>query len=395
MKRKIIKTLAAAGSFVVLANCQATLRSYASEMADGAEYTVSNARECRRLLMEAVSSVYGRERNEFFVTGEDYEPDTLIIAQMFPETINISNTKILEYEENGKKYVTCRIGFERRPGGDTCSHQWKTESLEEESCLWGRKEKLICELCGKEQIISAAPPGHVDKNGDTFCDRCKDRIEGEQEAERKYWTVGEIQSREIGGKTYKFRCVDEDYSTNHSDNQKYALFLCEAVIRSDIDSTDSKRKIITFGKTSNYKTSDARKWLLESGKASEKDLAFINTGVNSAFSGKTEEGAFMEFSDAELSKMDLPVQVVMDQWFLLSLEEALEYRDILWEVSGKESPYSQGYWLRTPVFMEESSNKFAYGEWEYAVDLIRGCIRPAQVFDGAMGFRPAYCLPQM
>lgn len=395
MKRKIIKTLAAAGSFVVLANCQATLRSYASEMADGAEYTVSNARECRRLLMEAVSSVYGRERNEFFFTGEDYEPDTLIIAQMFPETINISNTKILEYEENGKKYVTCRIGFERRPGGDTCSHQWKTESLEEESCLWGRKEKLICELCGKEQIISAAPPGHVDKNGDTFCDRCKDRIEGEQEAERKYWTVGEIQSREIGGKTYKFRCVDEDYSTNHSDNQKYALFLCEAVIRSDIDSTDSKRKIITFGKTSNYKTSDARKWLLESGKASEKDLAFINTGVNSAFSGKTEEGAFMEFSDAELSKMDLPVQVVMDQWFLLSLEEALEYRDILWEVSGKESPYSQGYWLRTPVFMEESSNKFAYGEWEYAVDLIRGCIRPVQVFDGAMGFRPAYCLPQM
>lgn len=395
MKRKIIKTLAAAGSFVVLANCQATLRSYASEMADGAEYTVSNARECRRLLMEAVSSVYGRERNEFFVTGEDYEPDTLIIAQMFPETINISNTKILEYEENGKKYVTCRIGFERRPGGDTCSHQWKTESLEEESCLWGRKEKLICELCGKEQIISAAPPGHVDKNGDTFCDRCKDRIEGEQEAERKYWTVGEIQSREIGGKTYKFRCVDEDYSTNHSDNQKYALFLCEAVIRSDIDSTDSKRKIITFGKTSNYKTSDARKWLLESGKASEKDLAFINTGVNSAFSGKTEEGAFMEFSDAELSKMDLPVQVVMDQWFLLSLEEALEYRDILWEVSGKESPYSQGYWLRTPVFMEESSNKFAYGEWEYAVDLIRGCIRPVQVSDGAMGFRPAYCLPQM
>lgn len=395
MKRKIIKTLAAAGSFVVLANCQATLRSYASEMADGAEYTVSNARECRRLLMEAVSSVYGRERNEFFFTGEDYEPDTLIIAQMFPETINISNTKILEYEENGKKYVTCRIGFERRPGGDTCSHQWKTESLEEESCLWGRKEKLICELCGKEQIISAAPPGHVDKNGDTFCDRCKDRIEGEQEAERRYWTVGEIQSREIGGKTYKFRCVDEDYSTNHSDNQKYALFLCEAVIRSDIDSTDSKRKIITFGKTSNYKTSDARKWLLESGKASEKDLAFINTGVNSAFSGKTEEGAFMEFSDAELSKMDLPVQVVMDQWFLLSLEEALEYRDILWEVSGKESPYSQGYWLRTPVFMEESSNKFAYGEWEYAVDLIRGCIRPVQVFDGAMGFRPAYCLPQM
>lgn len=395
MKRKIVRMLAAAGSFVVFASCQATLRAYASELADGAEYTVSNAREYGRLLMETVSSVYGRERHEFYVTGEDYEPDTLIIAQMFPEIINISNTKILEYEENGKRYVTCRIGFERRPEEDICSHQWKTESLEEESCLWGGKERLSCELCGKEQIISTAPPGHVDKNGDTFCDRCKDRIEGEQEAERKYWTTGEIQSREIGGKTYKFRCVDDDYSVNHSDNQKYALFLCEAVIRSDVDSTDSKRKIITFGKTNNYKTSDARKWLLESGKTSGKGLAFVNTGVNSAFFGKTEEGTFMEFLDTELSKKELPVQVVMDQWFLLSLEEALKYRDILWEISGGESPYSQGYWLRTPAFMEESSNEFVYGEWEYAVDLVQGCIRPVQVSDGAMGFRPAYCLPQM
>ena len=115
MKRKMMKTLAAAGSFVVLASCQAALRPYASELADGAEYTVSNGWECRRLLMEVVSSVSGRERHEFYVTGEDYEPDTLVIAQMFPETINISNTKILEYEENGKRYVTCRIGFERRP----------------------------------------------------------------------------------------------------------------------------------------------------------------------------------------------------------------------------------------------------------------------------------------
>lgn len=103
----------------------------------------------------------------------------------------------------------------------------------------------------------------------------------------------------------------------------------------------------------------------------------------------------MEFLDTELSKKELPVQVVMDQWFLLSLEEALKYRDILWEISGGESPYSQGYWLRTPAFMEESSNEFVYGEWEYAVDLVQGCIRPVQVSDGAMGFRPAYCLPQM
>ena len=189
--------------------------------------------------------------------------------------------------------------------------------------------------------------------------------------------------------------MDDDYSTNHSDGQKYALFLCEAVIRSDVDSTDSKREIITFGKTNNYKVSDARKWLSESGKTSEKDLAFVNTGVNSAFFGETEEGTFMEFSDTELMKQELPVQVVMDQWFLLSLEEALKYRDLLWEVSGGESPYSRGYWLRTPAFMAGSSGEFIYGDWEYAVDLERGCICPVEVSDGGIGLRPAYCLPQM
>ena len=70
-----------------------------------------------------------------------------------------------------------------------------------------------------------------------------------------------FQTRRLGKDTYQFRCVDDDYSSAGTDHQKYALFLCETVIRSDMDSTDSQKKIITFGKNNNYKDSEIRKWL--------------------------------------------------------------------------------------------------------------------------------------
>ena len=46
------------------------------------------------------------------MTGEDYEPETLVIAQMFPGVKRISNTRMATEEKDGKMYITCRIGFE-------------------------------------------------------------------------------------------------------------------------------------------------------------------------------------------------------------------------------------------------------------------------------------------
>ena len=133
--------LAAAGAAAVLSGlCTGRafcldMESYAGlldkeRMSGETEYMVSGDQECRRLLMELVSAGAGKEREEFFITGEDYEPETLVIAQMFPAAVNISNTKIEEYEENGRRYVTCRIGFERQPDQEACTHRWETRILE-------------------------------------------------------------------------------------------------------------------------------------------------------------------------------------------------------------------------------------------------------------------------
>lgn len=271
-KKRIGGVLAAAGAAAVLSGlCTGRafcldMESYAGlldkeRMSGETEYMVSGDQECRRLLMELVSAGAGKEREEFFITGEDYEPETLVIAQMFPAAVNISNTKIEEYEENGRRYVTCRIGVERRPDQEACTHRWETRILEAGTCLWGGKEELTCRLCGLRKVRSPAALGHLDADRDRLCDRCRDPLNGDEPIETGRWAVGDIQTRRLGKDTYQFRCVDDDYSSAGTDHQKCALFLCETVIRSDMDSTDSQKKIITFGKNNNYKDSEIRKWL--------------------------------------------------------------------------------------------------------------------------------------
>ena len=369
-------------------------------MSGETEYMVSGDQECRRLLMELVSAGAGKEREEFFITGEDYEPETLVIAQMFPAAVNISNTKIEEYEENGRRYVTCRIGFERQPDQEECTHRWETRILEAGTCLWGGKEELTCRLCGLRKVRSPAALGHLDADRDRLCDRCRDPLNGDEPIETGRWAVGDIQTRRLGKDTYQFRCVDDDYSSAGTDHQKYALFLCETVIRSDMDSTDSQKKIITFGKNNNYKDSEIRKWLrgrctgeagLQMGAGA---LMPVNVGVRTAFLGQTSPGTEGEAAETELVKYTLLPQMMSDRMFLLSVEEALEYREELWDTVSEESSYSRGYWLRTPVYQEGENGGFIYGTEAYAVDLRDGTIGPAEVSDGSFGLRPAYCLPQ-
>lgn len=338
-KNKIRKMLAAAGSFVVLANSCFAVKAYAKVDFEGKEFLVSGREECRRLLMEIVSSGEIGERKECFLTGKDYEPETLVIAQMFPDAVNISNTKMSEYEKDGHHYVTCRIGFERSPD---------TENKEEQEI-----------------------------GGDT---------------ENRRWSVGDIRTQKIGKEIYRFQCIDDDYRDN-SGYQKCALFLCETVIRSDMDSTDAERIVLPFGECNNYKSSAVRKWLSENTELT--DMHPVNTGVNTAFLGATVPKTYHEFSESGFLRQELPIQSVTDQIFILSLEEAFRYKEALWNAEGAECPFSRGYWLRTPAFSVGEDGGFAYGTWEYAVDLEQGCIRPVSVDDGSIGICPAFCLPQM
>ncbi|MCI8453483.1 MAG: hypothetical protein HFE84_02530 [Lachnospiraceae bacterium] len=508
MKRRTGRLLAAAGILTVLAGSQMTMRSYAAgNLAGKQTYTVSEKEECSRLLMEVVSSIREPGRHEFYVTAEDFEPDTLVIAQMFPGIVNISNTKLTEKKEAGHVYMTNRIGVEKRLLKETCPHVWENEKLQQADCLRDGRERIFCRFCGEERQALLGSLGHTDAEGDSVCDRCGTRFDSQKRgdrisvlyrfgtseerlpfvcveedykggmlyalegvipkavaaesaserfgtlkerlrwwlradfangisayraclgtelldalglpipeeewkegmelrpglilkkpetgepAEKRSWSTGDIQIRRIGKIPYRFRCIDDDYKDADSNYQKSALFLCETVIRSDIDSTNTQRKILPFGETSNYKTSKAREWLLKQADT-DSGLLAVPTGVNTAFLGRTEEGSFEEFADSRLLCCELLFQSMTDPIFLLSVEEALRYRKELWTPDGGNSSFDRGYWLRTPVYEEDAQGLFSYGKLVYAVDLKAGCIRPARVDDGSIGLRPAFCLPQ-
>lgn len=344
-KNKIWKTLAAAGSFAVIASCQIVMRSFANMEVPETGYVVSGPEQCRRLLMEVVSGSETGSRQEYFITGKDYEPESLVIAQMFPDAVNISNTIINEYQEGRHRYVTCRIGFERNS---------EHSKIEDESLENDRNEGI--------------PIG-------------------------RHWTIGDRRTWKIGEENYEFLCIDDNYH-NNSDHQTCALFLCETVIRSDIDSSDSKREILTFGGTNNYKTSEVRKWLQEHVSDPKDYLMSVDTGVDSAYLGATVPGTFQEFTTSGLFRHELYNQKAEDELFLLSLEEAIKYKEVLWDIDGESMPCSRGYWLRTPSYSASETGAFCYGNWVYIVDLDQGCIRPAEVCDGSVGIRPAFCLPQ-
>ena len=218
-----------------------------------------------------------------------------------------------------------------------------------------------------------------------------DSILGDERDRR--WFVGDVRTLKLGEQTYRFRCIDDDYK-NNSESQTCALFLCETVIRSDVGSTESTKEIQVFGTNNNYKESSLRSWLVAQSDTINVPLMTANTGVNAAFLGASAPGSFEQFADSSFLYHELPRQVLKEQLFLLSLEDAFQYRDELWDVDDGISPYSRGYWLRTPLFSSDAEGNFCYGNWQYVVDLEHGCIRPAEVSDGSIGFRPAFCLPQ-
>lgn len=93
-------------------------------------------------------------------------------------------------------------------------------------------------------------------------------------------------------------------------------------------------------------------------------------------------------------------QLLQDRVFILSVDEALKYRDYLWKFGGSEtnnpesqiSAYSKGYYLRTP--QDGGSDDFSYGEGIYTVSLTDGNIQPVNVSETSVGIRPVMAIPQ-
>lgn len=233
------------------------------------------------------------------------------------------------------------------------------------------------------------------------------------------WKEGDTVTREIDGKNYEFSCIDENYTGG-----ELALFLCNSVIPADWKSSYVPEQgedgvyeyqylagpIVHFGDTSDYKYSDIRSWLKEN-EDDCSDAERINLGVTYAYTGRTEDGMYSQLEDSDLISSYIGSQKMMDQLWILSLEEALIYREHLWcfEGENEENPdtqigeFSKGYWLRTPA----ASGRDEGSEMVYIVDLVNGSLRPESIMPkqedsadeecldtAAVGVRPAFVLKQ-
>ena len=106
-------------------------------------------------------------------------------------------------------------------------------------------------------------------------------------------------------------------------------------------------------------------------------------GVDKAFMGSTAEKEYSSFDANSLKSYYIGNQQLKERLFILSVDEAMKYKEYLWKFDGSEeenpdtqySAFSKGYWLRNP--MGDSGN-YDTG-YAYVVDIVNGNIHPAAV----------------
>ena len=243
------------------------------------------------------------------------------------------------------------------------------------------------------------------------------------EAERIHWEIGDLQQAEIDGQKLLFRCVDQNYSDSMENHEQLALFLCETVIPADYGSDyvlkeqeDGSHRyefcpgpLVNFGTGSDYKYSRPKEWLDQAGKSLYLAKQ-IQIGTDTAFTGETPEGEYSSFDGTSLNSHYMGAQSLYGTLFLLSVDEAVKYREFLWSFEGEKeenpetqlSSFSKGYWLRSPMGIGDGTDT----GYVYGVDLERGMIRPERIcpegktgdeeldVTSPFGIRPAFVMPQ-
>lgn len=267
--------------------------------------------------------------------------------------------------------------------------------------------------------------GHTVAEGESVCGRCKrsrDDIAGDK-AEQVHWNIGDVQAREIDGETYLFRCIDQNYTDEMETHRQSALFLCDSVIPADFGSDYCRKEtadgsydyqfrpgpIVNFGSGSDYKYSAVRSWLGDF-EGDFFNTEPVNIGISRAYKGSTGERMYSQFQESDLTGSYIGSQKLNGKLFILSVDEAIRYRDFLWKFDGseQENPETQtgnfckGYWLRTP----EGDRKNHDTGRVYIVDLVNGNLRPCPVspeggtadeelnVTGTTGVRPVFTMPQ-
>lgn len=344
-------------------------------------------------LINLVSMIDGTDRKEIYIIARGYYPNAGIISQNFQSIKNISELPMEELIIAGNTYTILRVGVEKTYVERLCSHDYKVIDEVAASCMENGHLTTQCKKCGKEELVVISALGHVDSDLDGICDVCEEP--SDEAPEGVHYSVGDVQVRTIGNKIYMFRCIDDDFEDAMGNSQKLALFLCDSVIRSDIGRVSKK---INFGDNNNYKYSKIREWLLENAKADFVHETYI--GITDSYMGATSTGAYEQFLESSLLGQSRLFQQLEDRVFILSVDEAIKYRDYLWKFNGSEennpesqvSAYSKGYYLRTP--QDSGIYDFRYGTGIYTVSLLEGNIRPVEVSETSIGIRPVMAMPQ-
>lgn len=349
----------------------------------------TNLKASNERLLNLAATVDDAEPHEIYLIAKEHTASSLILSQTFHDIKSISELVIDELEIQGESYTILRISFTRTFDSDFCNHDYKITDKVAPHCLDNGHETAHCKKCGWEETVILPAAGHTDADHDGICDICYE--DASEVPEAAYYSIGDVQARNIGGKIYLFRCIDDDYEDAMNNSQKAALFLCDSVIRSDIDSTSTAFTKLSFGENNNYKYSSVRKWL----QNNAADKQFIHNsyiGITQSYTGSTGKGTYEQFDESSLTGYDRQFQLMEDKIFCLSVEEAVKYRDYLWRFHGSDdnnsesqlSAYSKGYYLRSPQ----------KGSGIYVVDLVDGFIHPAEVTSTEIGIRPAMTIPQ-
>jgi hypothetical protein len=357
------------------------------------QFITESQKEGNERLLNLVSMADGTDRKEVYVIAKGYTPNATVISQRFPAVKNKSELFMERLTIANDTYTILRVGFEKTYEESTCSHDYEVIDEVAATCSENGHLTVRCKKCGKEETVMLPAAGHVDADHDGICDVCYEPAGEAPEA--VHYSIGDVQIRYILGKPYLFRCIDDDYEDAMENSQRLALFLCESVIRSDISGTSKKLK---FGDNNNYKYSSVRDWLIEN--ASDDFIHETYIGITKSYLGSTLTGAYEQFSESSLLGQSRLFQQLEDRVFILSVDEALKYRDYLWKFNGSDennpesqiSAYSKGYYLRTP--QDSGMMDFLYGDGIYTVSLVDGNIRPVEVSETSIGIRPVMAVPQ-
>jgi hypothetical protein len=212
-----------------------------------------------------------------------------------------------------------------------------------------------------------------------------------------HWNIGDTVLREIDGQEYRFRCIDQNYWDQEENHRQCALFLCDSVIPADFGSKyawevleDGSHgyvfhagPVTFFGESNEYKYSYVRDWLSQAAETEFSMAEPVQTGVTQAYTGSTGTGLYEQLQASDLKAAEIGSQKMNDRLFILSVDEALRYRNWLWRFEGAEeknpwtqiNEYCKGYWLRNPAGVSGNYDT----DRVYVVDLVQGNIRPELV----------------